>query len=269
MLSEMIIEELMIAANEAVAAHIRDKGLPFPYRIHEKPGEDKIAYANILLKNFALAIEARQGGTQPYRQLLAKVKGKPEENVVSTLLLRSMDHAYYGIENRGHFGLASDCYCHFTSPIRRYPDLMVHRMLKQAAEKKKMTKPRAEAFRARMEEQCREASLRERIAEDAERKVDNLWKAGYMSRFVGEEFDGVVSGVTDYALFVALENTAEGMLHVSRLDGYYEYREELMALIHTRNNSRYRLGDPIRVKLESVDVGAGFINFCLPEREGI
>jgi len=124
-----------------------------------------------------------------------------------------------------------------------------------------------EALRVKMDEQCREASALERIAEDAERKVDALWKAFYMGSFIGTTFDGIVNGVTDFALFVSLDNTAEGMLHVSRLDGYFEYQEDAMALVCRGNGMRYRLGDPVRVRLESVDTGAGHINFNLPDPE--
>ncbi|MDR0469538.1 MAG: RNB domain-containing ribonuclease, partial [Peptococcaceae bacterium] len=195
-----------------------------------------------------------------YRRLIAEAKGKPAEAIVSMLLLRSMNHAYYSAENRGHFGLASDCYCHFTSPIRRYPDLMVHRMILQAFDDQgKQTDRRT--LQDKIEGQCQEASALERLAEDAERKIDSLWKASYMSQYVGLEFDGVISGVTEYGFYVSLENTAEGMVHVSRLEGYYEYLEEKMMLASWQNPIRYRLGDPVRVLLESVDVGAGYINF--------
>ena len=278
MLSEMIIEELMIAANETVAEHYRQLRVPFPYRIHDKPEQDRIRDLQKVLGSLGLSLKNKTPGDRKdksrdkegvkgavtsgaYRQLLAEVRGKPEEALVSTLLLRSMNHASYGVENHGHFGLASPCYCHFTSPIRRYPDLMVHRMIRMM-ERDEERKPKwKEALQEKMEAQCLEASFRERIAEDAERKADGFWKADYMSRFVGQEFDGVISGVTDYGLYVGLENTAEGMIHISRLDGYYEYNEDKMSLISRQNPKRYRLGDPIRVLLESVDVGAGYINF--------
>ncbi|MCL2121993.1 MAG: ribonuclease R, partial [Clostridiales bacterium] len=275
MLSESIIEECMIIANETVALQFQNMDIPFPYRVHGKPGAEKLAAVQSMLEVFGFHMDRKPSGSQTYQQFLKKVKGNEEETLVSTLLLRSMDHAYYSVENQGHFGLASDCYCHFTAPIRRYPDLMVHRIIKQAASGSAWTARQRSAqasgdaalhpLRAKTEEKCREASLRERIAEEAERRADSLWKADYMSRFVGEAFDGVISGVTDYALFVALENTAEGMLHISRLDGYFEYAEGKMALISDHRQKQYRLGDPIRVRLESVDIGLGRINFTLDE----
>ena len=267
LLSEMIIEELMIAANETVAAHFRQIELPLPYRVHDKPSGDKAFVLPDLLKSFGFTLDKALPPHRAYQRLLDEAKGTPQESVVSTLLLRSMEHAHYSVKNAGHFGLASDCYCHFTSPIRRYPDLMVHRMIKYslAANQDAPDHERKEALRAKMEEQCREASELERAAEDAERKVDSLWKAFYMRQFIGEEFDGVINGVTEFALFVALENTVEGMLHVSRLDGYFTFAEESMALICEKNGRRYRMGDAIRVVLEKVDVGAGFIDFRLPD----
>ncbi|MCL1805545.1 MAG: RNB domain-containing ribonuclease [Clostridiales bacterium] len=310
MLSEMIIEELMIAANETVAAHYQRARIPFPYRVHEGPGQDKAAALELMLRSLGLTLRdktaagenkkdrgkgaakgdgknsgknagrsgkgrknsgaARGAGeaegapdvsTVSYKRLLAEVKGRPEESIVSALLLRSMSHATYSVDNRGHFGLASGCYCHFTSPIRRYPDLMVHRMIKKMAADEVREPDGKEALRKKMDEQCQEASIRERIAEDAERKADSLWKADYMSRFIGEEYDGVINGVTDFGFYVSLENTAEGLIHISKLEGYYEYIEEQMTLISRDNPQRYRLGDTVRVVLESVDVSAGYINF--------
>lgn len=321
-LSEMIIEELMIAANETVAAHYQHMRVPFPYRVHEGPGQDKAGDLELMLRSLGLSLrESPAGGgtkkdhdkgavnksgrarnaakesgrareavkksrmsgsrnqgakeekdapavtTASYKRLLAEVKGKPEESIVSTLLLRSMNHASYSVDNRGHFGLASSCYCHFTSPIRRYPDLMVHRMIKKMAKEEERKPDWKETLRKKMDEQCQETSIRERIAEDAERKADSLWKADYMSQFVGEEYDGVISGVTDFGFYVSLENTAEGLVHISRLEGYYEYVEEMMTLVSRDNPKRYRLGDNVRVLLESVDVGAGYINFRLAEAD--
>ncbi len=273
MLSEMIIEELMIIANETVALHYRKLGVPFPYRIHIGPSQDRTFGLNLMLKTLGLTLKGQRSGKKnkeelaitsgSYQQLLAEVKGKPEETIVSTLLLRSLNHAYYGPEEYGHFGLASDCYCHFTSPIRRYADLMVHRIIKRIAQEGKLKTQQKEALRAKVDKQCQQASICERIAEEAERKVDSLWKADYMSQFIGEEFSGVISGVTEYGLYVSLENTAEGMVHISRLEGYYECNEEQMCLYNYQSRQRYRLGDPITVRLDSVDVGAGYINFSL------
>ena len=266
MLSEMVIEELMIIANETVASHYRKMGAPFPYRIHETPEQDRVWQLQHMLGSFGVSL--RGTSSHSYQNLLAEVKGKPEESVVSTLLLRSMAHASYSAENRGHFGLASPCYCHFTSPIRRYPDLMAHRVIKLMGKDRERKPDWKEALQEKTDKQCLNTSSLERMGEDAERKADALWKADHMSQYIGLEFDGVINGVTDYGLYVSLENTAEGMVHISRLDGYYEYVEDLMSLISRQNPTRYRLGDPIRVLLESVDIGAGYINFRLPEGAG-
>ena len=287
MLSEMVIEEFMILANETVAGHYRAKGVPFPYRIHSQPAGEKIFALNRFLQPLGLFLkgERKEGreGTGPgsqkqktagvsvtprsYQQLLQQIKGQKEETVVSAMLLRSLSHAVYSPEEEGHFGLASDCYCHFTSPIRRYPDLLVHRIIKEYGMKGRPDPAAAKGQRQRLEEQCARASLCEQAAEEAERKAESLWKAAYMERFLGQEFDARISGVTAYGLYVALENTVEGLIHVSTMADYYEFDEKTQTLSSWRRQKSYRMGDDLRVRLVSVDVGAGYVDFVLAESE--
>ncbi|MEA4892508.1 MAG: RNB domain-containing ribonuclease [Peptococcaceae bacterium] len=303
MLSEMVIEEFMIMANETVAEHYRNKAVPFPYRIHSYPTRESLFALNQFLQPLGLFVKAerqpeggartygaqgRPGGNKEgegargsraktevmgfgvtprsYQRLIQQIKGRPEESMVSTMLLRSLTHASYSPVEEGHFGLASDCYCHFTSPIRRYPDLMVHRIIKEYGMKGRPDKASAERQRERLEEQCGQASLCERAAEDAERKADNLWKAAYMSRFIGQEFDAIVSGVTGYGFYVALPNTVEGLVHVSTMEDYYEFDEKTQTLSSWRRHKSYRMGDQVRVRLTAVDVGAGYVDFELAEK---
>ena len=294
MLSEMVIEEFMILANETVASHYRSKAVPFPYRLHPKPSRESLFALNQFLRPLGYFVKAerdeegraqrhpvlpsgiRQKGKivsfsvppRAYQRVIQQVKGRPEEAMVSTMLLRSLTHASYSPQEEGHFGLASECYCHFTSPIRRYPDLLVHRIIKEYGMKGRPDKAAAERQRERLGEQCAQASVCERAAEDAERKADSLWKAAYMSQFIGEEFDASVSGVTSYGLYVALENTVEGLIHVSNMEDYYEFDERNQTLSSWRRHKIYRMGDPIRVRLTGVDIGAGYVDFIPAENGG-
>jgi len=269
MLSEMIIEEFMIKANETVATHYHRMGIPFLYRVHEKPGLDSIRTVNTALAPFGISLQYDyEGNISPkaYQKVLQQVQGLPEETVVANLLLRSMAHARYSREALGHFGLASKYYSHFTSPIRRYADLAIHRVIKTLGMTGKLSKEEQEKLKVKMERYAEQTSFCERIAEEAERKVDALKKAEYMQRFVGEEFEGVISGVTGFGFYVELPNTVEGLVHISSLDDYYEFDEGRFRLYSQRTHKSFKIGDKVRVRLVQVDVAEGYINFELVEK---
>ncbi|MGE5701293.1 MAG: ribonuclease R [Clostridia bacterium] len=263
-IAEQIIEEFMLAANETVAEHFHWMKKPFIYRVHEDPKEEKLFAFMEFITNFGYAVRGKGNTVHPraLQQLLEEVKGTPEEVIISTVLLRSMKQARYDSESLGHFGLATDFYTHFTSPIRRYPDLIVHRLIREWVEHGAMN-PQREAFWAeRLPEIAEHSSQRERVAVDAERETDDLKKAEFMLERIGEEFEGVISGVTSFGLFVELPNTIEGLVHVSFLtDDYYHYHERAYAMIGERTGKQYRIGDVVAVRVAAVNVDERTIDF--------
>jgi len=268
--AEQLIEEFMIAANETVAADYFQREAPFLYRIHEQPDPDKMEELNEFLHRFGYHIKGSGSDYQPkaFQEIVAKVVGSPEERVISTMMLRSMRHARYFPEALGHFGLASKYYSHFTSPIRRYPDLVIHRVIKEYLAAGGPSGKRKKNLAGRMKDYAEHSSLREKLAEEAERESVDLKKAEYMERHVGETFPGIISGVTAFGLFVALENTVEGLVHVSTLsDDYYEFQEKMMALLGRHTNRQLKLGDAVTVKLVRVNVAERNIDFELVQKE--
>lgn len=266
-LGESIIEQCMLAANETVAEHIFRKKLPFMYRVHTTPDEEKITKLNQLLAAFGLFLKKNQEGTiapRDLQKILEKVKGKPEDRIVSTVSLRSMQQARYSEQCLGHFGLAATYYTHFTSPIRRYPDLIVHRLLRDTFATGTMSEDRQEQLKKWLPEAAEQCSQRERAAVDAERETTDLKKVEYMSQFVGEEFDAVISSVTSFGMFVELDNGVDGLIHISSLaDDYYEYVEEKYALVGRHDLFTYRLGDPVTVVLVKANVEEKNIDFIV------
>nr|WP_321314855.1 ribonuclease R [uncultured Ligilactobacillus sp.] len=263
--SERMIESFMLAANETVAAHYNNLNVPFVYRIHEQPKEEKITTFLETLSALGIQVTGQKGDVKPkmLQNILKKVVGKPEEAMVSTMLLRSMQQAKYDDHPIGHFGLAATDYTHFTSPIRRYPDLTVHRLIRFYAENG--TDEAAQAkYKDKLPEITKHSSEMERRAIDAERETDDLKKAEYMADHVGEEFDAVVSSVTKFGMFISLPNTVEGLIHISELkDDYYVYVEKQMALVGRRYKRTFRIGQEVRVKLMDVNVELHEINFKL------
>jgi ribonuclease R len=255
----------MLAANETVARHLAFADFPGMYRVHEKPDEEKIAG----LAEFVAALGLRLPKFKALKprdlqNLLRTAAGRPEEKLIGKVLLRSLKQAEYRSENIGHFGLASSCYTHFTSPIRRYPDLIVHRLLKEES-KRRLSSRRREQLRGYLTETARRASQRERLADAAERAVGDLKKAQYMGEHVGETFAGYISGVTAHGLFVELENGAEGILPVSALtDDYYVFAEREWRLVGRSTGRVYRLGDPLEVEVTRADLSARTVDFVLP-----
>ncbi len=263
--SERMVESFMLAANETVAAHYKNLHVPFIYRIHETPKEEKIKSFFEMLSGLGVEVTGKVTDIKPkmLQKILKKVAGKPEEPMVSVMLLRSMQQAKYSPEPLGHFGLAAKDYTHFTSPIRRYPDLMAHRMINYYAENGLGEASQAK-FQAELPEVSQHSSQAERRAIDAERDTDAMKKAEYMVDHVGEEFDAVVSSVTKFGMFVELPNTVEGLIHISEInDDYYVFVEKQMALVGRKTKQTYRIGQPIRVKLVNVNAEQKEIDFKL------
>jgi ribonuclease R len=265
-IAEQIIEEFMLAANETIAEHFYWMNVPFLYRIHEEPDSERMQDFAEFVYNFGYTLKGIGNHVHPHtlQNLLEKIKGKPEERIISTIMLRSMRQAKYAAEPLGHFGLAAQYYSHFTSPIRRYPDLQIHRIIREILVDGGLSPERMEQLRANMPEVAQHTSERERMAVEAERETDVLKKVEFMEQHVGEEFEGIISGVTSFGLFVELDNTIEGMIHVSYLDDdYYQYNEKHYALIGERTGRTFRIGDIVRVKVEGVNKEERTIDFRL------
>ncbi len=268
--SESLIEEFMILANEVVAAHFAREQLPLIYRIHAVPEEEKLAALREILLRLGNQTAAGLREFKPHhlKLLLERSRGEAAEVLIRYLVLRSLPQARYSTVNEGHFGLASRFYCHFTAPIRRYPDLVVHRLLKESLAPGGITEKRRALLQSRLPEIAAHASEREREAMEAERASEDIKKAEFMEGKLGEVFPGIINGVTSFGLFVELENTVEGMIPLSELDDdYYVYQENAAAVVGERSRKAYRLGDPVRVRVIRVDSAAGKITFSL-ERGG-
>ena len=266
-LAESIIEECMLIANETVARHMDTKHQPFMYRVHEQPNDEKLERLNNVLAAFGLFVRADENGQvkpMDIQNVLSKVEGKPEERLLSTVALRSMQQARYSPESLGHFGLAARYYTHFTSPIRRYPDLIVHRLLRESFATGSIPMARQEKLRELLPEIADHASERERIAIEAERETTDIKKIEYMAQFVGEEFKGIISGVTAFGIFVELDNGVEGLVHVSTMtNDFYEYKEEQFAMVGEKTQQRYRLGDEVEVLLVRANIEERNLDFVL------
>lgn len=264
-----IIEDFMLAANETVAEDYFWQSLPFLYRTHDNPDPEKMKQLGTFIHNFGYFIRLQQGEIHPkeLQKLLDKIEGTPEEVLLSRLTLRSMKQAKYTTLCSGHFGLAARYYTHFTSPIRRYPDLQIHRIIKESL-KGGLGEKRAGHYEAILPGVAMQTSALERRAEEAERETDKLKKCEYMSRFIGQEFDGVISGVTNWGLYVELPNTVEGLVRISELrDDYYIFDEQHYELVGEMTRKTFKLGQPIRVQVASTDRLLRTVDFILP-RDG-
>jgi len=269
-IAEQIIEEFMLAANETVAEHFYWMQQPFIYRVHEDPDSDKMLAFAQFIASFGYRLHGKANRVHPkaLQAVLEAIAGTPEEQVISTVMLRSLKQARYDEQNLGHFGLAADYYTHFTSPIRRYPDLVVHRMIRKVLLEGPISEEEAEKWRQKMPEVAEHSSIRERIATEAERETDDLKMAQWMAEHIGETFDGIVSGVTSFGIFVQLPNLVEGMVHVSYMtDDYYHYLDGQYALIGERTGKMYRIGDEVQVRVLAVDVDERRIDFELVESQ--
>lgn len=265
-----IIEDFMLIANETVAEHFHWMELPFVYRTHDNPDPEKISKLSTFIRNFGYSIRSRQEEIHPkeLQKLLAKIEDTPEEALISRLTLRSMKQAKYTINCTGHFGLACQYYCHFTSPIRRYPDLQIHRIIKEQI-RGKLNEKRIEHYNEILPEVAKHSSEMERRADEAERETDKLKKVEFMEGHIGEIYEGVISSITAWGVYVELPNTIEGMIHVSMLPGdYFYYDDETYEMVGQATDIRYKLGQTLKVRVNATDKIMRTIDFVIPQEEG-
>ena len=267
-----LIEDFMLLANETVAQHFYWLQAPFVYRVHDNPDPEKIHRLSLFIHNFGYSMKAGQEEIHPMelQKLLDKIEGTPEEALISRLTLRSMKQAKYSTECTGHFGLASPYYCHFTSPIRRYPDLQIHRIIKEQL-RGRLEESRTAHYEQILPQVAKQSSQAERRADEAERETEKLKKTQFMESHIGEIYEGVISGVTAWGLYVELPNTVEGLVHVSMLPGdYFYYDEAACEMRGSQTGKSYKLGEKIRIKVKFADRFTRTIDFILPyEEEGI
>lgn len=267
-----IIEQFMLAANETIAEKFYWLKAPFIYRVHEEPDIEKVNELNKLLFNFGYKIHVKEGKIYPaeFSKILKEVEGKPEEKIVSNMILRTLKVAVYDSENKGHFGIASKYYCHFTSPIRRYPDLFIHRIIsKYLKNNYTMSEKQVEFYNKVAENDAKQSSDREKIATQVERDSIDIKKAEYMSKKIGEQYEGIISGVTQFGVFVELENTVEGLIRFENLgDEYYEYDADHKILIGERTKETFKIGDKINIEVIDANKQEKRISFKrIPEVE--
>ncbi len=259
--AERMIESFMLVANECVAEHFAKRKLPFIYRIHETPKAEKLQKFMDYASLFGVPIygTANSLGQKALQEFMARIAGQPGHEVMSMMLLRSMQQARYSEDNHGHYGLAADYYTHFTSPIRRYPDLLVHRMVREYSD---LTEEKKEHFQEVIPELASSSSTLERRAIDAERTVEAMKKAEYMAEQVGQEFEAVVASVVKFGMFIELPNTIEGLIHITTLPEFYNYNERTMTLQGEKSGKVFRVGQKIKVKLTRADKETGDIDFA-------
>lgn len=263
-----LIEDFMLLANETVAEHFFWQELPFVYRTHEKPDAEKMTKLGIFIRNFGYYFKAGNGEVHPkeLQKLLNKISGTKEEALLSRLTLRSMQRAQYTTECSGHFGLAAKYYCHFTSPIRRYPDLQIHRIIKDSL-RGRLGERKLSHYGKILPEVAMQSSKMERRADEAERETVKLKKAEYMKEHLGEIYEGVISGVTNYGIYVELDNTVEGMVHVNSMRNDYYYFDEIhYELVGQDSGVKYKLGERVLVQVKRVDMASKTIDFRLIDR---
>ncbi|SFA43984.1 ribonuclease R [Parageobacillus thermantarcticus] len=269
--AERLIEEFMLVANETVAEHFHWLNVPFIYRVHEDPKPEKLQRFLEFITNFGYVVKGTGNHIHPraLQEILEAVRGEPEEMLISTVMLRSMKQARYDAESLGHYGLSTDFYTHFTSPIRRYPDLIVHRLIRTYLINGQMDEQTQQKWAEKLPDIAEHASNMERRAVEAERETDDLKKTEFMEDKIGMEFDGIISSVTNFGLFVELPNTVEGLVHVSYLtDDYYRYDERSYAMIGERTGKVYRIGDQITVRVINVNKDERIVDFEIVGMKG-
>ena len=264
-----MIEDFMLIANETVAQHFYWQELPFVYRTHDRPDPEKIQKLAAFLRNFGYSLKLSQDVVHPkeLQKLLCRIEGTPEEAMLSRLTLRSMKQARYTTDNTGHFGLSCPCYCHFTSPIRRYPDLQIHRIIKEQL-RGRLQENRITHYAAILPEVAKHCSQMERRADEAERETDRLKKVQYMESRIGNVYEGVISGIMSWGIYVELENTVEGMIRAGDLPGdFFYYDEENYEMAGETTGMRYKLGQKLTVQVKETDRFRRTIDFCIPKEE--
>lgn len=268
-----IIEQFMLTANETVAEKFFWLEAPFIYRVHEEPDLEKVSELNKFLFNFGYKVKCNNGSVHStaFEEVLEKVKGTPEERIVSNLVLRTLKVARYDAENLGHFGIASKYYCHFTSPIRRYPDLFIHRIIsKYLEEGYNISEEDIEKYKGQAEKYAKQSSDREKIAQKVERDSVDIKMAEYMQDKIGNEYDGIVSSITSFGMFVELENTVEGLIRFDDLgDEYFIYDEDRKTLLGEQTKTIYKIGDKIKVRVTRADKQTRQIDFEKVQEEAI
>ena len=263
-----IIEDFMLMANETVAKEYCQGEYPFVYRTHETPDPERVESLLTLLRNQGISVQKAGEEITPkeIQEIIESIQGLPNETMISRLTLRTMKQAKYTTQCSGHFGLAAKYYCHFTSPIRRYPDLQIHRIIRDNIRGRLQREGKTEHYREILEHVAQQSSACERRAQEAERESDRLKKAEYMSYHLGEEFEGIISGVTAYGFYVELPNTVEGLVHVTSLrDDYYSYNEETYELSGELSHKVYHLGQKVRVRVADADALKRTVDFTVVE----
>ena len=260
----MLIEDLMLLANKRVAFHLAKNysKVPFVYRVHDTPDMKKLEEFSLNARRFGykLKLDSPKNVSAELNRLMEEIKGTPEQNILESLAIRCMAKAVYTTKNIGHYGLAFEHYTHFTSPIRRYPDLMVHRVLENVLNKEKLLYPNAEG----LEEKCRHSSATERKAMEAERESVKYKQVEYMTKHVGESFDGVITGVTSFGIFVEIvENKCEGLVHVDNIRDELMFDEARRRLVSLTNSGNYELGNSIRIKVQKADLALRKLDFMI------
>lgn len=263
-IANRMIEEFMLVTNETVAEHFYWLTMPFVYRVHENPSDEKMATLGKFISSFGYKVnngKDEEVHPKALQTVLKKIAGKPEESAISAIMLRSLRQARYSPNCEGHFGLAAKFYCHFTSPIRRYPDLQIHRIIKEVINGRMDKKAKAH-FEAVVSYASDHSSEQERAADVAEREVDDYYKAVYMEKRIGQEYDGTVSGVTNFGIFVELPSSVEGLVRLADMgDDYYNYDEENFCVLGERTKKMYKIGDSVRIKVVNVDIDRKEIDF--------
>lgn len=257
----------MLAANETIAEDFFWQEIPFLYRTHETPDDERIHKLTVFIKNFGYYLKNGSGEIHPkeFQKLLGKIEGTAEEALISRLVLRSMMRAKYTTENTGHFGLAVKYYCHFTSPIRRYPDLQIHRIIKETI-KGRMDEKRRQHYESLLPQVAQDTSAAERRADEAERDVEKLKKTEYMARHIGEEYEGIISSVTAWGMYVELPNTCEGMVRLQdMLDDYYILDEKQYMLVGETTHRTYSLGQKVKIRVKAADKTIGTVDFLIAD----
>ena len=265
---EKLIENFMIIANESVASYISNMDLPFIYRVHDVPNEEKIQEFINLVKIFGYKLDTKLTSLTPLtmQKMLNELRDKPEFKILSNFLLRSMKKAIYSKDNIGHFGLASDCYTHFTSPIRRFPDLTVHRLLRTYLFNNNLSMNTVSYYNSALVQIAEHSSEREQAAINAERDVDDMKMAEYMEKHIGEEYDGIITSVTNFGFFVQLDNLVEGLVHIKTLKGgYFNYLPEMLSLVSEDSSKIYRVGDKVHITVTNASKNSALVDFELKE----